>query len=240
MNKWQAFLQKFLAFVLCTLSGLVTAQQGEYAGASDAPTPSWFKESFLTFEDDIQEATDAGKRVLIYVHQSGCPYCSALITQNFSQRDIEKRVRENYDVIMINMWGDAEIKTQSGESFTEKTFAKAIGVQYTPTLIFLDEAGDVLLRLNGYVPPDKFLVALDYVDARRTQDISYREFVSTQSVPESAGLSRKPTFKSHKSERLAQKESQRPLMVLFEQQACPACDTLHKNVFADAVTQKLL
>ena len=37
--------------------------------------PDWFKLSFLDIRDDIEEAADSGKRVLLYFYQDGCPYC---------------------------------------------------------------------------------------------------------------------------------------------------------------------
>lgn len=35
----------------------------------------------------------------------------------------------------------------------EKSFAKSLRVQFTPTLLMLDEKGETVLRLNGYIPP---------------------------------------------------------------------------------------
>jgi len=88
------------------------------------------------FEDDIAEAAAAGKRLLLVFHQDGCPYCNALVERNLSQKDIEQKVRKHFDVVAINMWGDRDVLTVGGEQYTEKTFAAALKVQFTPTLIF--------------------------------------------------------------------------------------------------------
>ncbi|MEW8385293.1 MAG: thioredoxin, partial [Candidatus Thiodiazotropha taylori] len=34
--------------------------------------PSWFKNSFLDLGEDIEEAAEEGKRVILYFHQDGC------------------------------------------------------------------------------------------------------------------------------------------------------------------------
>ena len=47
-----------------------------------------------------------------------------------------------------------------GRRLSEKALAGALGVRGTPTLVFLDEKGAEVLRLVGYVPPDRFAQAL--------------------------------------------------------------------------------
>ena len=230
----------FLLLLLPVLELSAATQHGEYSGAMESVHPDWFKESFLIFEEDVQEATAAGKRVMIYVYQDGCPYCNAFVHHNLAQREIESQLREHFDVIALNMWGDREIESITGQRFTEKTFAKAIGVQYTPTLLFLDESGQVILRLNGYVPPPQFKIALDYVAGRKEQALSYQDYYAKiQPPPVSGELRTEPYFMAPPF-RLAERTSERPLLVLFEQKQCPACERFHDTVLADPVSQDLL
>ena len=60
------------------------------------------------------------------------------------------------DVVAVNMFGDREVTTRDGDTLTEKAFAAAMRVQFTPTLLFFNEQGEVVLRLNGYIPPQSF------------------------------------------------------------------------------------
>ncbi|WP_455204506.1 thioredoxin family protein, partial [Kaarinaea lacus] len=138
-------------------------KQGDFLGAMHTDYPAWFKESFLDFNEDINEAKNANKRLMLFFHQDGCPYCNALVERNLSQKDIEAKVKKNFDVIAMNMWGDREVTYIDGKQYTEKSFAEALRVQFTPTLIFYDEQGNIVLRLNGYRAPDRFNVDLDYV-----------------------------------------------------------------------------
>ena len=138
--------------LLVTIQALVAAEQkiGSFSGAELTTHPAWFKESFLDFEEDIAEAAAQGKRLVLYFYQDGCPYCSALIQHNFGQRDIVQTTQAYFDLVAINMWGDREVVQVGGQSFTEKTLAQALKVQFTPTLFFFNEAGRVVLRVNGY------------------------------------------------------------------------------------------
>ena len=56
--------------------------------------PDWFKVSFLDLYEDIEDATDNNKRLLIYYYQDGCPYCQKLLEDNFSQRDISGKTKK--------------------------------------------------------------------------------------------------------------------------------------------------
>ena len=218
--------------------------RGSYSGAVESVHPDWFKQSFLVFEEDVQEATAAGKRVLIYVYQNGCPYCDALINHNMAQRDIETKLRQHFDVIALNMWGDRSIESVTGQSFTEKTFARAIGVTYTPTLLFLSESGQVVLRLNGYVPPRQFRLALDYVAGHKEQEYSFQDYLASVQPPPGSGELRTERYFMTPPYRLAERVREtgpaRPLLVLFEQQQCPDCEQFHEHVLGAAETRVLL
>ena len=153
-----------------------SATEGNFYGAKTAEKPDWFKESFLEFEEDVAEAAAAGRRVMLYFHQDGCPYCARLVEENFTDSETKAFIVENFDGITLNMWGDRPVVSVAGQDFTEKTFAAAMRVQYTPTLIFLDEQGKVALRLNGYYPPQDFRAALDYVAGRLEHKLSFSQY----------------------------------------------------------------
>ena len=141
-------------------------------GASAAGTPqeievpAWFKNSFLDLREDLREARADKRRVMIYFGQNGCPWCRKLMETNFRRQDIIDRTRANFDAIEINILGSREVTWLDGRSRSEKAFAALLKVGYTPTLLFLDERGNVVLRLNGYYEPPAFLLALDYVADR--------------------------------------------------------------------------
>ncbi len=214
--------------------------RGEFFGAMPTEYPDWFKESFLDFKDDIEEAAQNGRRVLLMFHQDGCPYCNKLVETNLAQHDIETYVREHFDVIAVNMWGDREVVTVDGETLTEKTFAEALRVQFTPTMLFFNEQGEVVLRLNGYQAPAQFKIALQYVAEKREGEETYREYLSARKPARSDRKLNNQAFFSKPPYNLARDGSGKPLAVFFEQRDCPNCDTLHEKSLADAQTRRLI
>lgn len=208
--------------------------QGKFYGAKPTEYPDWFKDSFLDFKEDVAEAAAAGKRLMLVFHQNGCPYCNALVERNLAQKDIEKAVRENFDVVALNMWGSREVAAIAGRRYSEKEFAAALKVQFTPTILFFNEQGKVVLRLNGYIPPRKFKVALDYVSQKLEAKISYRDYMAKHQPKGTGGkLNSQDFFAKAPYDLVRSKSNNKPVVMFFEQKDCPNCDTLHKQVLVD-------
>ncbi len=210
-------------------------KEGKFLGVMPTEYPDWFKESFLDFNEDVAEAAAAGKRLMVLFHQDGCPYCNAVVEQNLAQKDIETTVKKNFDVIALNMWGSREIATIGGKTYTEKSFAAALKVQFTPTILFFNEGGKIILRLNGYLPPQDFKVALDYIANKQEAKISYRDYVARhlpKGSAKSKGKLHKQDFFQTGTINLSKKTG-KPVAIFFEQKDCPSCDTLHQKILID-------
>jgi len=238
-------LTRRLVFMLLFGFNAAFAAEGEtldegYVNPGYVEKPQWFKSSFLDLREDVAEAADAGKRVMLYFYQDGCPYCEKLINTNFSQKTIVDKTRKDFDVIAINMWGDNTVTDLQGNEVSEKAFSRNIRVQFTPTLLFLDENGDVALRINGYYPPHKFMVALDYVAGKHEEDIAFREYLAKRNPEKASGkLHREKRFLQPPYD-LQRQVGDKPLLVLFEQKECATCDEMHGDAFRRPQSHKLM
>lgn len=217
------------------------------AGSVSAAThvidiPPWFRETFLDFREDVREAAKEGKRLLVYFGQDGCPYCRELMQVSFRQKDIADTARRHFHAVAINVWGDREVTGFDGKTMSEKAFAARLKVQFTPTLLFFDEKGAVLLRLNGYYPPHQLRVALDYVSGRHEGRIVFAEYLRQQTRgPASGKLHDQPfLIKPPLDLDRTRNPGPRPLAVLFEQKQCAACDELHLQGFTTPAVRTLL
>ena len=236
------------ALALVLLCGIGAAGAAEQRAAELNPSPfaiehpSWFKESFLDFREDIAEAAAAGRRLIVYFGQDGCPYCNALMKVNFTQKDIVDATRKHFDVVAINLWGDRQVTWLDGQTRTEKDFAAMLRVQFTPTLLFFDEKGNIIIRANGYYPPHKFRAALDYASGRMEGKVAYAEYLARSAgAPASGKLHDEPFFM--KPPLVLQRDkapAKKPLAVFFEQKQCAACDELHAGALKDPDTLALL
>ncbi|MGE5155036.1 MAG: thioredoxin family protein [Bdellovibrio bacteriovorus] len=232
--------KSILALVLL---GFVSLVQGATPGPAELEPgmqnpgyqekPDWFKQSFLDIREDLADATAADRRLILYFHQDGCPYCAKLLQEGLGDRTVGALARERFDWVAINIWGDREVTGFSGEPTTEKQFAADLKVQFTPTLLLLDEGGKVVLRINGYFPPHKLAAALTYVAERREQvGETYADFLATRNPAQAKGKLHEEGGFLPRPVRLADNRdvSARPLVVMFEQPTCKDCDELHEDI----------
>jgi thioredoxin-related protein len=135
-------------------------------------------------------------------------------------------MQEEFVSIELSIFGDREITWTDGHETTEKKLAAELKVQYTPTLVFLDEKGAIAYRVNGYYAPPRFLAALDQAWGR-TPSLGLRGG--------HAEMANEPIFLPLKDLRRRGK----PLAVLFETPFCAECDELHGTLRQPAVRAEL-
>lgn len=180
--------------------------------------PDWFVETFLDVREDVAEAAKDGKRLMLYFMQDGCPYCKQLVTVNFRDPKIVGKMRRHFMPVAINIWGDREVTAPDGRKLPEKRFAAAMKVQFTPTLLFFDEKGRVAHRINGYLPPEAFYMALDGALGKTPGPAS-------RDAGQVLDLRRKP--------------GGRPLALLLLSPGCDACDELERHLQLAEVRREL-
>lgn len=167
-----------LTMVTLPQSGGAQSGGGQYGGVALAQsdyilsrdTPKWFKSSFLNFAEDVAEAAEEGKRVMIYFGQNNCPYCRRLHETGFNDPSMRAYWLEHFDSVAVNIFGDLDTAWIDGDSGSEKELARRLGIQFTPTLLFLDEQGGIVARIDGYRPPQWLRTALEYAAGGNNPD----------------------------------------------------------------------
>ena len=217
-----------------TLSLAVTVAGGALAQVPSPlaiDIPRWFATTFLDFREDIADAARGDKRLLVYFGQDGCPYCAMLMAANFSQRTIVDKTRKHFVATALNIWGDRGVKWLDGKAMSEKELARFLNVQFTPTILIFDESGKVVVRLDGYYPPNRFEAVLDYVAGKLERSQTLAEYMRTAAKePASPSLHDEPFFLRPPYD-LRRKSDGKPLAVLFETVDCAPCDELHREGF---------
>jgi thioredoxin-related protein len=229
-----------IMWVLLGFSGTApAAEKAALRGVGRFEVPGWFKNSFLILPEDVAEAARDGKRLLLYFGQEGCPYCAALFNTNFSQPHIVEYTRRHFDAIALDIWGNREVTDFTGQPVPEKEFAVRHKVRFTPTILFFNEKGEVVLRLNGYYPPHQFLAALQYVAQKQEGHLSFPEYLARLAPPPAQGRLHAEPFFARPPHDLARVKG-KPVAVFFEQKDCTGCDTLHREILNQPATRRQL
>lgn len=231
------FVMRALFWLL--LLGTVPLATAQVASPHAVTVPRWFTESFLDFKDDVAEAARSGKRVLVYFGQDGCPYCKALMQGSFGPGPTADTVQRHFVAIALNIWGDREVQWLDGRRTIEKELARSLGVQFTPTLLFLHTDGRVALRLNGYQPPERLQQILAYLVGGHDSRQSLAEYLQTAAATPGTPAPAPQRYLRPLSA-LPRQGGGKPLAVLFEAPGCKACAELHLEALARPTLRQLL
>ncbi len=184
-----------LIFVFAALFALTAPTAGAKAdevqvGGDGLYHQDWFLQSFLDLKEDLQEAADAGKRMVILWEQKGCPYCKELHQVNFVDPAVRKYIRANFVVLQLDIWGARPVTDFDGAEMSEKKLARRYGVRFTPTIQFLPatvaategKTGKALevVRLPGYLKPAPFLIMFRYVRDRAYENTPFRKYLRAE------------------------------------------------------------
>lgn len=99
----------------------------------------WMRDTFKDLREDLEEANDEGKRLMVIFEQRGCIYCTKMHKEVFSQAEVSDYIEENFFVVQLNLHGDIEVTDFDGETLSEKDMARKWGILFTPSMMFLPE-----------------------------------------------------------------------------------------------------
>lgn len=127
--------------ILTFLSALALATTSFAAELGDdgLHKAAWMRDTFKDLSEDLAEANDEGKRLMIIVEQRGCIYCKKMHEEVFVVPAIDTYIQENFFVVQINMFGDVEVTDFDGTTLPEKDMVKRWGALFTPNIYFMPE-----------------------------------------------------------------------------------------------------
>ena len=147
----------------------------------------WFLETFLELPEDLQGATNLGKRFAIMWELRGCPYCRETHLVNFARPDIEDYIKANFEILQLNIIGSRKVTDFDGADLSEKALAAKYGIRFTPTFQFFPETAAGLrerppeqrevARAPGYLRPDDFLALFRFVREKEYERRTFRDYM---------------------------------------------------------------
>ncbi len=152
----------------------------------------WFIQTFLDFGEDLIGAKRNGKRFAVVWEQKGCAACRRLHFVNFRVPEVRDFVRDNFDLLQLNVHGSREVTDFDGTVLEERQLARRYRVLYTPTIQFFPDGLDdfkgrsgkdlEVARMPGYLLPPAFLTMFRYVREKAYERLRFQEYVDRTSV----------------------------------------------------------
>ena len=148
----------------------------------------WFLQSFLDLKEDLQEAADSGKRLIVLWEQKGCPYCKELHQVNFVDPAIRKYIRANFIVLQMDIWGARTVTDFDGKELSREGSWRAATASASrrrssscpprsprPS----GKTGKALevARMPGYLKPAPFLIMFRFVQEKAYENTNFRKYL---------------------------------------------------------------
>jgi len=104
-----------------------------------------------------------GERPLaVFFEQGNCHACDILHTQLLRQPAI-RELFDAFDSVQLNMRGNDPVIAPDGRKLSAREWANSLGIFYAPTLIFFDESGKEIIRVDSVVHFFRLRNVLNYV-----------------------------------------------------------------------------
>jgi thioredoxin-related protein len=143
---------------------LLPALAGAQTAARD-PMQHFFTPSLGDLKAELDDGRRAGKTAAFVMYmRDDCPYCERMKKNILSQRAVQEWYRSRFAVLAVDVKGAVAITDFAGKATTEKDFALAQGVKYTPVIVLYDLAGKPLTRVDGEIRTvEEFMLLGEFV-----------------------------------------------------------------------------
>ena len=128
----------------------------------DDPKPGEKKIKWMTIEQAFAENTKTPKKIFIDVYTDWCGWCKVMDQKTFTHPAIIDYINEHYHAVKLNAEQRENITLglqtfkyvdQGGRGVHELAVALLKGQMSYPTTVFLDEKGQMIQPLPGYLEP---------------------------------------------------------------------------------------
>lgn len=106
----------------------------------------------------------ATRPLAVFFEEGKCHACDVLHTNALADERIAKQLEE-FDTAQLNIHNTAPLLTPRGVRTTVKDWAHDLGLFYSPTIIFFDEHGEEIIRVDSVVGFRRLRGVLSYVQS---------------------------------------------------------------------------
>jgi len=141
---------------------------------------SLFMMTIVSFSADIEldqiikDANKTDKPIMIFMHKDGCSFCEKMEFE-IEDENISKKLKEDFILVDINRDDDETISFEGYEG-KNSVFLKKMGINFYPTIVFIDGNGAGIYSIIGYRNPKKFVTILNYIGTKKYKKITFEEF----------------------------------------------------------------
>ena len=126
----------------------------------------------INLDDIFNKKVD--KPILFFFHKDGCSFCEKMIFE-FEDKNISKILKDKFIFLDINRDDDDTI-LYKGKEQSNREFTKNVGIDFFPTLIFMDKNQKIIYSIVGYRNIKITKNTLRYISTEAYKKKTFEEF----------------------------------------------------------------
>ena len=122
-----------------------------------------------------QLAAEQGLMILIFFEAEWCGICRRLESEVFTDPAVLQKLGKSYVPVMI----DVDSKSPqwfNGQKLSVRQLAQQFNVSAVPSLLFVDDAGEVMAHHTGFIPTERMASLLAFIASDSFGRQSFEEF----------------------------------------------------------------
>ncbi len=134
---------------------------------------------WYSFNEGTALAKKSRKQLIIDFYADWCKWCRVMEETTFSDTAVAGELSKNFISVRIYTdRPDTEKINFRGDSYSSQEFSSALGIEGLPTVIFMDEDGNLITKIPGFVDKTTLMPVLGYMNKRcYKQKINISDYV---------------------------------------------------------------
>jgi thioredoxin-related protein len=168
--KTPSYLKTFAVIAMLALCGVAYSY---FFPVPDTPPGEGLE--WRGFSEALSVARLSNKKVLVDVYTTWCGWCKKMDRDVYGDTAIKSYLEQHFILAKLDA-ESAKKHTFDTTSITERQIAGSFGVTGYPTTIFLNEAGQKITVVPGYIKADVFKDMLAYIYEEAYKTTSWNDF----------------------------------------------------------------
>lgn len=124
---------------------------------------------------DLDRRVPSDRPLAVFFEQGDCHGCDVLHGQTLRDPVLYRHFQD-MDTVQLNMWSDTPVVTPSGERTTARSWAAKLGLFYAPSILFFDERGEEIMRVDSVVGIFRLGNVLEYMSRKAYATERFRQW----------------------------------------------------------------
>jgi len=118
----------------------------------------------------------AQRPLMVFFERRACHACDVLHSEPLTDEQVLERV-QLFDTVQLDLDADTPVLTPNGERLTAREWGEQLDIHWAPTILFFDENGQEILRIDSVVGLNRLRHTMDYVLTRAYEEYpTYRRW----------------------------------------------------------------